>query len=463
MEQNFTENITKEKLHTLYAEGQLSQLLHFLEELPVVDALDFLEELTTDEIIQILKQITPETAGEIFSEFSLEGQLDFFSQIDRRSFAKIFKYMYSDVRADLYQELDKIQQIELLPYLDKQVRENVIILSAYPPETAGGIMNTDFATIFADMTALEALEKIRSDAPSKEMVYYIYVVDSSMVLKGLVTLKDLVLAPKNNPIEEVTQDFIVYAEVNEDRESVARKIEKYDLVAIPIVNSLHQLVGIVGHEDALDVIVAEQTEDMEKLMGIMSSTEDSSPYLSVSSMTHFRKRVFWPLIFAGVGIFSGMIINNYQHVLEQFIILALYMPMMAATGGNIGSQTAAVVIRSLSLGEIDPGKWAGVVFKEVKISLLLAMAVALLTYIKIVFFSFKASAPEGSTLSRVGIAISLAITIQVVASAVIGAALPLLVRKLNGDPAVVASPAISTIMDITGLLIYFNTTMLFLY
>jgi predicted transcriptional regulator len=146
--------------------------------------------------------------------------------------------MFSDIRADLYQELTKEEQIELIPYLDKIVREDVIILSAYPPETAGGIMSTDFATIFADMTMTEALAKIRKDAPSKDMIYYIYVVDHSMVMKGLVTLKELVMHEPKMKVQEILNEFFIYAEVNEDRESVAQKIEKYDLVAIPILNLL---------------------------------------------------------------------------------------------------------------------------------------------------------------------------------------------------------------------------------
>lgn len=449
------EPLNQELLQDLSEKGKTAELVEMFEELPTMDVAEFMEEKPIEEIIEYLKKLEPEDQGRIASDFSLDLQIKLFHSLDRRTFAQIFGQMFSDIRADLYQELTKEEQIELLPYLDKKVREDVIILSAYPPETAGGIMNTDFATIFADMTAYEALAKIRKDAPSKDMIYYIYVVDHSMVMKGLVTLKDLVMHDPKDKVHEMLNEFFVYAEVNEDRESVAQKIEKYDLVAIPVLNSLNQLVGIVSHEEAIDIIQKENTEDFEKLMGIMPS-EDDEEYMATSSFHHFKKRVVWLVSLAAVGIISGMIINEYQGVLEQFIILAMYMPMMAATGGNTGAQAATVVIRALSLGEITDDEWYKIVFKEAKISFMLSICVALLTYLKIAFLSFHSMLPPNFSMEYIAIIISIAIAIQVVSSAVIGAALPLVVRRLGGDPAVVASPAITTIVDITGLLIYFT-------
>lgn len=442
-------------LEDLSQQGKTEELVEMFEELPTMDVAEFMEEKPLEEVIEYLKQLDPEDQGRIFSDFSLDLQIKLFHSLDRRYFARIFGHMFSDIRADLYQELTKEEQIELIPYLDKKVREDVIILSAYPPDTAGGIMSTDFATIFADMTMTEALAKIRKDAPSKDMIYYIYVVDHSMVMKGLVTLKDLVMHDPKMKAHEILNEFFVYAEVNEDRESVAQKIEKYDLVAIPVVNSLNQLVGIVSHEEAIDIIQKENTEDLEKIMGIMPSENDEE-YLATSSFHHFKKRVVWLVSLAAIGIISGMIINEYQGVLEHFIILAMYMPMMAATGGNTGSQAATVVIRALSLGEITDEDWWKILFKEMKISFMLSFCVAVLTYMKIAFLSFHSLLPAGFSLTYLGIVISVAIAIQVVSSAVIGAALPLVVRRMGGDPAVVASPAITTIVDITGLLIYFT-------
>lgn len=450
-----TEQENQEILQDLSEQGKTEELVEMFEELPTMDVAEFMEEKPIEEIIAYLNELDLEDQGRIFSDFTMDLQLKLFHTLDRRSFAKVFGQMYSDIRADLYQELSKEEQIELLPYLEKKVREDVIILSAYPPETAGGIMTTDFATIFADMTAFEALAKIRTDAPSKDMIYYIYVVDHSMVMKGLVTLKDLVMNEPKTRVQEFINEHVVWAEVNEDRESVAQKIEKYDLVAIPILNSLNQLVGIVSHEEAIDIIQRENTEDLEKIMGIIPS-EDDEEYLATSSFHHFKKRVVWLVSLAAVGIISGMIINEYQSVLESFIILAMYMPMMAATGGNTGAQAATVIIRSLSLGEMSDEDWPKIIFKELKISFMLSICVAALTYLKIAFLSFHSLLPQGFTMTYIGVIISLAIAMQVITSALIGAGLPLVVRRLGGDPAVVASPAITTIVDITGLLIYFS-------
>ena len=445
----------QELLQDLSEKGNTAELVEMFEELPTMDVAEFMEEKPIEEVIEFLHKLDIEDQGRIFSDFSQTIQLKLFHALDRRSFAEVFAHMFSDIRADLYQELSKEEQIELLPYLNKKVREDVLILSAYPPETAGGIMTTDFATIFADMSAAEALEKIRKDAPSKEMIYYIYVVDHSMVMKGLVTLKDLVLHNPKDKVLEMLNEFFVYAEVNEDRESVAQKIEKYDLVAIPVLNSLNQLVGVVSHEEAIDIIRAEQAEDFEKFGGIMTSPNDDE-YLQTSSFHHFKKRVVWVVSLAAIGIISGMIISAYQGILESFIILAMYMPMMAATGGNTGSQAATVIIRSLSLGEIHDEDWPKIIFKEVKISLMLSITVAILTYLKIAFLSYHALLPTGFSMGYIAFTISLAIAIQVITSAIIGAGLPLIVRRMGGDPAVVASPAISTVVDITGLLIYFS-------
>lgn len=445
----------QEILEDLSKQGKTAELVEMFEELPTMDVAEFMEERSPEEIMRYLKKLDLEDQGRIFSDFSLDMQVQLFHALDRRTFAQIFGRMFSDIRADLYQELTKEEQIELLPYLDKKVREDVIILSAYPPETAGGTMTTDFATIFADMTAAEALTKIRKDAPSKDMSYYIYVVDHSMVMKGLVTLKDIVMHEPHERVQDFINEFFIHAEVNEDRESVAQKIEKYDIPAIPVLNSLNQLVGVVTHEEAIDIIQKENTEDLEKFMGIIPS-EDDEDYLTTPSFNHFKKRVVWLVSLAAVGIISGMIINEYQGVLESFIILAMYMPMMAATGGNTGSQAATVVIRSLSLGELSDDDWYKIILKEAKISFMLSVCVAVLTYLKIAFLSFHSLMPEGFSMNYIALIISFAIAIQVMSSAVIGAGLPLVVRRLGGDPAVVASPAITTIVDITGLLIYFT-------
>lgn len=443
-----------EEFKDIVESNNLEALKDAFEDYPTALVVEFLEDQSDTEMVKFIKLLDDEDAGRIYSNLPIDKQIDLYEILDKKAFSDIFTAMYSDVRADLFQEFEKEDQIEILPYLDKKTREDVIVLSAYPPETAGGIMNTDFATIMITMTCQQALAKIRKDAPSQKMIYYIYVVNDDMEMLGIITLKDLIMADPKDIVRELYNDNFVYANVNEDREAVAQKIEKHDLVAIPILNNRKQLVGIVSHEEAIDVIRAEHTEDMEKFMGIVPS-EDELTYLDTSSINHFKKRVVWLVALAAVGLISGVIIHHYQRVLEQLIILALYMPMMTATGGNTGSQAATVVIRAIALQQVDENEWYKIIFKELKVSLMLSICVGGLVYIKIAFLTSLSLLPEGFSFNFIAIVIGLAISMQVVTSAIVGAGLPLLVRRLGGDPAVAASPAITTTVDITGLLIYF--------
>jgi magnesium transporter len=432
-----------------------AQLKEALSEIPIIDVAEFLNQKNPEEIKHILDRVDHENQGQIFSEFDLETQLALFNYYDKLSFAFIFENMYSDVRADLYQELSKEQQISLLPYLEKKIREDVIALSSYPPETAGGIMNTDFATVVIHMSAEQAIAKIRKDAPSQKMIYYIYAVDVNMKMLGIISLKDLIMSDPKTKVADMIKENFVFAYVDDDKEDAARKIEKYALVAIPVLNREDQLVGIVSYEDAMDVIQDEHTEDLEKFMGIVPS-DDGLDYLSTSSVQHFKKRITWIVSLSILSIVSGVIIHRYEGLLSSLIILALYMPMMADTGGNAGSQAATVVIRALSLGEVKISDWLKIIFKEWKISFLMASVVGALTFFKILLLSNKNQVPSHITLIEIASVIATALTIQVMTATIIGAGLPLVVKKFNGDPAVAASPAITTLVDITGLLIYFT-------
>lgn len=363
--------------------------------------------------------------------------------------------MPSDARADLFKVMTRQEQIDLIPFLSKKTRENVLALSSYPSDTAGGIMNTDFATVRKDMTCAEAIQKVREDAPSKKTIYYVYVVDQDQTLLGFITLKDLIIAEPDCLVSHELHDQFIYGYADEDSESIAAKIDKYELVAIPILNQKGQLVGIVTHDDAIDVIRAEHTEDMERFMGILSSAEEVD-YNETTIVGHFKKRVVWLVSLAIIGIISGLIIHSFEGALAQMMILALYMPMVADTGGNSGSQAATVVIRALALGQITMRDWFKVIWKETRVALLLSVCLGVLAWGKVVFLSWETEIPEAFSLFRIGAVIALALGLQVISSTIIGAGLPLLVRRCGGDPAVAASPAITTIVDITGLLIYFG-------
>ncbi|OHX67134.1 magnesium transporter [Flammeovirga pacifica] len=439
-------------------------LSEVLEKLPTIEIVEILEKIEEENQLIVFSLFSKKEKAQIFGELSADTQYFFFQQLDKRAFSKVFQDMRSDERADFYQDLSVQEQSALLPYLNKQVRSNVLELSGYEADSAGGIMTTDFATVRNWMTVRQAVDKIKIDSPGKKMIYYVYVVDNEKTLLGFVTLKDLILAELEDKIEDLIHVDFVASQVDDDRENVAKMIEKYNLVALPIINIERKLVGIVRHDDAIDVIVQEQTEDMERLMGIQPSDEadEDESYLDLSVFKHFKKRVIWLVSLAVIGMVSGLIIHHFESALDQMVILALYMPMLADTGGNAGSQASTVVIRALSLGEVKSKDWWLITFKEMRISLLLAVCLSAIAFVKVSLLSFDTVLPGHLTLPFVAFVISLALALQVVSSTLIGAGLPLIVRKFGGDPAVVASPAITTIVDVTGLLIYFSLATVFL-
>jgi Mg2+ transporter (mgtE) len=432
-----------------------------LNKMPVVEVAELLEKLESDyDRIDVMSQFPLDRQALILADLPITIQLSLFNAMSRKAFATIFEQMPTQSQVDFFQFLSKKAQTEILPFLSKSVRENILRLSAYPPDTAGGIMSLDYASVFERMTCAEAIAKVRADAPSKKLVYYAYVVNDEQTLLGFVTLKDLIMADPAQMIADVVHREFVFVYVDEDREEVAKKIEKYDLIAIPVVNRQMQLMGVVTHDEAIDIIRAEQTEDLEKFMGIAQRDTELN-YLETSSWKHFQKRVTWIVTLAAVGIISGMIIHHYENALEKMLILALYMPMVADTGGNVGSQAATVIVRALALGEFSVRAWLKVIWKETKVSSLLALCLGLLAFAKVLFLSWETEIPAEYSLVKVAFVISLALSLQVITATVIGAALPLVVKAFGGDPAVAASPAITTIVDITGLLIYFGTATLF--
>lgn len=440
--------------------GNIRDYISVMQKMPTVEVAEILWELKEEELEGVLVLFTPEQQGQIISDFDYETKYWLFQHMDRRVFAEMFEHMHSSDRADFYRELEKQEQLLLLPYLTKSIREDVIKLSTYESDTAGGIMSTDFATVLESMTCAQAIDKVRKDAPSKKMIYYIYVVDHQMKMQGFVTLKNLIISPPDQLVRDTLHTDYIYARVDEDQESVANKIQKYDLVAIPILNEHDQLAGIVTHDDAIEIIRAEATEDMEKFMGLTPG-DDESDYLEDSVWTHYKRRIIWLVSLAALSIFSGFIVHAYEDALAALIILVLYMPMMAATGGNTGSQAATVVITALSLGQITLKDWLKVIYKELRVGILLGISLGFLTILKVYVLSSNADLPVMYSLFNVAMVISLAMTVQVITATLIGSGLPILVKNIGGDPTVAASPAITTIVDITGLLIYFGLATLF--
>ncbi|TVQ47583.1 MAG: magnesium transporter, partial [Saprospirales bacterium] len=287
-------------------------------------------------------------------------------------------------------------------------------------------------------------------------------VDDNMHLKGFLSLKKIIQSDPDTLLKDLYESEFVFSYVDEDREVVAAKVEKYDLVAIPVLNSQQQILGVVYHDDVIEVIRKEHTEDMEKFMGIVPGDEILN-YNQTSVGGHFKKRVVWLAALAVLGLISGIIIHSFEEALTVLIILAMYIPMVADTGGNAGSQAATVVIRALALNQLAVTDWLKIVWKEARIAFLLALVLGVIAFGKVLWLSWNTVLPPEHNLYFLAFGISLALSLQVITSTVVGACLPLIVKKFGGDPAVAASPAITTTVDITGLLIYFGIAMVLFF
>lgn len=424
------------------------------EELHPATIAEKLNELNEQDIWQVLYMLDLQTRADIFSHLNDHHQIDIIHILKRNDIVDLLTEMSPDDRASLFNKLSDYTKEYILPALAQAEREDIRRLTAYDKGTAGSVMTSSYATLSPNFTAAEAIEKLREIAPDRETIYCAYVVNDKRQLLGYVTLKDLILARKDAKVADLMDDNVIYAHVDDDQEEAARKIQKYDLIALPVVNGGNALVGIITHDDAIDIITQEHTEDMEKFMGITGKHE-VGVYLQTSALKHFKNRVYWIVGLAILGLFSGLVIHQFEDTLTTLLILALYMPMVADTGGNAGSQAATVIVRALALKEIKIKDFFRIIFKELQIGILLGMVLAIISWAKVVFLSKNVSLLPAFSLYYVGLAIAIALGIQVIVSTLIGAILPILAVKFKQDPAIVASPALTTIVDITGLLIYF--------
>lgn len=438
-----------------------SRLRDFCETGHAASVADFVSVLKPKEIWALLQYAMPKRRAEIFSHLGEDLQLLIIENLPRAEIAGLLSDMAPDDRVDLFRMLPPDKRETILPALAQAEREDIRRLASYEEGTAGSIMTSDYATASPDFTASETITHLRKIAPDKETVYYTFVVDNNRNLLGLVTLKDLILAKADEKVEHIMNDEIVSVRVDDDQEDAARLIQKYDLVALPVLDEHGALVGIITHDDIMDVITQEQTEDMEKLMAI-GGRHEAAAYIRTPATVHFKNRVGWIVGLALLGMVSGFLVQRFEGLLLQFAILAAFMPMVADTGGNTGSQSATLVIRALALDEVTPGDIFRILWKEAKVSVMIGLLLGALTFARVYFFGGGSVVPEGFSLERLGFAIALAIGLQVVSATLIGAMLPLIAARLKVDPAVVASPALTTVVDITGLLIYFTTVKLLL-
>lgn len=422
---------------------------------------ELISTLSSEEIWTVLRHADKPLHAEIFSYLDADLQVKILGILNRDDVASLLTDMSPDDRTDLFKRLPETLLESVLPALARADREDIRRLSAYEERTAGAVMTSDYATLTPELTMVQAIERLREIAPDSETIYYAYVLGERRQLLGFVSLKSLIVAKRTARVDEIMHSDVIFARVEDDQEDVARKIQKYGLLALPVINDQGALVGIITQDDAIDIITQEHTEDMEKLMAIGGPHEDAV-YMKTTVWRHFKNRYPWVIALAILGLLSGFIVQRFEGLLMQFTVLAMFMPMLADTGGNTGSQSATLVVRALALKEVSPKDIFRILTKEFRIALLLAVLLGIIAFGRVFYLGGGSSIPDNFSLVLIAFAISLALGLQVVTSTLIGALLPLGAARMKWDPAVVASPALTTIVDITGLLIYFTMARLFI-
>lgn len=451
-----------EAIENALANGDESRLQVICDELHPADAAAAFTALDENQQLRFAQYLNNEALSLISGFLPAPESADLIAGLKREDQTAILESLPDDVVADVIQEADEnLQQtyVELLSEKKKYVAETLL---GYPEDSAGGRMTTAFATLREDMTIRQAIEALEATKEDAEILARIYVVDEENRILGKVRLRDLTFNSRSSAIKDVMDREKLSIRAHDDQEEALKMMVKYDMLALPVIDNDNRLLGIITHDDALEIQEEESTEDLEKAAAIFGE-RDEEGYLKSPVLSHFKRRALWVFFLAIVAILSGLVIFHYESLLERVFILAVYMPMIVATGGNTGSQAATMVIRAMSLGEFTPSEFLRVVWKELRIGLALGALLGALIglgswlLIKALISSETLVAmTDNHNLAELVTVVGIALTLQVAASTFIGAALPMIARSIKLDPAVVASPAITTIVDVLGLLIYFS-------
>ena len=392
---------------------------------------------------RVLTTLSTEDRAETFGYLSPERQIALAQTLDRRQLAHFFRHMSADERADLYNQLDPDQQEAILPSLAQAERDDIRQLASYEEGTAGAIMTSDYSTLVPGLTASEAIQRLRREAPDKETIYQSYVVDAERKLLGTVSLRDLIVARARTPIEELMTTDVISGRVEDGQEEVAGRISKYDLIALPILDEQDRLVGIVTYDDAMDVAEREATEDFQRV-GTVSSLESSVREASIGML--YNARIFWLVILIFANAFSGAGIAFFEETIEAHVALVFFLPLLIASSGNAGSQAATLTIRAMAVGDVQLRDWGRMMGRELMVALLLGLTMALAVSLLGIF--------RGGVEIAMVVALTM-ITIVVIGS-LLGLSLPFVLRIFNLDPATASTPLVTSLADVAGVLIYFS-------
>ena len=445
MSMEVREKMDMERLVQLAEEKQYRQLKEALLEFPAVDVAAFMEELDSERTVIVFRMLPKDLAMDVFAELPVENQQHIINSITDQELSEIMEELYVDDAVDMEEELPAAVVRRVLKSTTPDTRKLINQFLNYPENSAGSIMTAEYVGLKKTMTVEECFAYIRKHAVDSETIYTCYVMDEGRHLDGVVTVKDLLMNPYETKVGDIMDTHVIKAYTTEDQEQVADTMNKYDLLSLPVVDSEDRLVGIVTVDDVMDVMEEEATEDFEKMAAMLPSEK---PYLKTGVFQLAKNRIPWLLILMLSSTITGGILLKYENAFAAVPLLVSFVPMLMDTGGNCGSQSSTMIIRGMAVGEIAVTDILRVVWKEVRVGVLVGVVLSLVNFIRLMLQY------PGNTMICLTVVLSLFCT--VVAAKTIGCVLPIAAKTLKMDPAIMASPLITTIVDAVSLMVYFD-------
>ena len=439
------ENKDLELVKELLEKKQYTKLRQMLSDKNTADIAVILEELPEEDLLKIFRILPKTMAADVFSYLEVDHQHELITSMSEKDAASIINNLMADDATDLLEEMPANIVKKILANANPDTRRDINHLLRYPEDSAGSIMTVEYVDLKETMTVEDAIERIRKVGVDSETINICYVLDAKRKLIGTVALRYLLISPSDAVIGEIMHEDVIFINTMMDQEEVARQFQKYDFTAMPVVDNEERLVGIITVDDIVDILQEEATEDIEKMAAIVPTDK---PYMKTTVFETWKKRIPWLLLLMISATFTGSIITSFEDALSACVVLTAYIPMLMDTGGNAGGQASVTIIRGLSLNEIEFKDAFRVLWKEARVAVLCGLTLAAANFVKLLLFDHVTIA--------VATVVCLTLVAAVFIAKVIGCLLPMLAKKIGFDPAVMASPFITTIVDALSLLIYFS-------
>ena len=439
------ENKDLELVKELLEKKQYTKLRQMLSDKNTADIAVILEELPEEDLLKIFRILPKTMAADVFSYLEVDHQHELITSMSEKDAAGIINNLMADDATDLLEEMPANIVKKILANANPDIRRDINHLLRYPEDSAGSIMTVEYVDLKETMTVEDAIERIRKVGMDSETINICYVLDAKRKLIGTVALRYLLISPSDAVIGEIMHEDVIFINTMMDQEEVARQFQKYDFTAMPVVDNEERLVGIITVDDIVDILQEEATEDIEKMAAIVPTDK---PYMKTTVFETWKKRIPWLLLLMISATFTGSIITSFEDALSACVVLTAYIPMLMDTGGNAGGQASVTIIRGLSLNEIEFKDAFRVLWKEARVAVLCGLTLAAANFLKLLIFDHVTIA--------VATVVCLTLVAAVFIAKVIGCLLPMLAKKIGFDPAVMASPFITTIVDALSLLIYFS-------